>query len=30
MGQAAAGLYWVVLKDEKGKILGAGKVLVSH
>ncbi len=28
LGQAAAGLYWVVLTDGKGKILGSAKVLV--
>ena len=30
MGEAAAGLYWVVLTDERGKILGTAKISVIH
>ncbi|MDO8970979.1 MAG: hypothetical protein Q7U74_09855, partial [Saprospiraceae bacterium] len=30
LGPAPAGLYWVVLSDELGKVLGTTKISVSH
>jgi hypothetical protein len=30
LGPAPAGLYWVVLSDELGKVLGTTKIFVSH